>query len=382
MIIQNNRQLAEFCESISSAEALFIDTEFIGEGRYYPSLGAIQVSLNSEMAVLIDPLTVTDFQPLSDLLTNDESVKVFHAASQDLMILNRLFGKPVQNVFDTQVAYAMISDEEQISFANLVDRTTGIKLAKSHGYSDWLRRPLSKGQIEYALDDVKYLALAYDVITNDLRKKDRLNWAEEEFSELSLPQKYAELDPMEVYVKFKNSDRMPISILSAIRELAAYRETMARQLNIPVSRIARDEVIQEIARRPNMTLREMREIRGISQQTVNDHGIELLKAAQSGVNNPVSRVKRNSYLPTSLEPTVDFLVLCLRSIASELSIASGLCATRSDLAMLVQYGTEADIPLMRGWRKKAIGDTLLATLQGKATVKIINDSKKVHIDWH
>ena len=167
-----------------------------------------------------------------------------------------------------------------------------------------------------------------------------------------------------------------------LRELVAWREEIARERNIPVSRIARDEVLIELARRPRQRVAELREIRGMQSQQVDQFGEALLAVLARGANDPCPGVKRQVSLPTSLEPTVDFLALCLRSLAGEKTVSPGMVATRGDLAALIQAGEQADVPLMRGWRRNVIGNELLATLQGRATARIIPGSRQVHLEWH
>jgi ribonuclease D len=381
MIIATDTQLAEFCSTLQQTPVIFLDTEFVGEGHYYAQLGTIQLATR-EQAVLIDPLGLRDLAPLHEVLTNPAIEKVFHAAGQDLTIFHRLLGQPVAPVFDTQIAAALLGYDEQISFANLVERTTGTRLQKSHCFTDWLRRPLTDGQIEYALDDVRYLVPAYERLVTELSEQGRLEWAHEEFHRLADPARYAVVDPSELYQRVRGYEKMGKKALALLRDLVAWREETARMMDIPTSRIARDEVLCELARNPRGTLRELREVRGLQQQQVERFGNLMLEVMKKTPGTAPAIGPRQSSLPPGLEPTVDFLILCLRSLASERAVSPGMVATRTDLAAIIMAGERADVPLMRGWRKKAIGDALLATLNGKATARIIPGSRRVHLDWH
>ncbi|MHB9024371.1 MAG: ribonuclease D [Armatimonadota bacterium] len=381
MIITTDSELIAFARALREFPAIFIDTEFVGEGRYYPDLGAIQVSAGEHIAI-VDPLAVRDLAPLLSLLIEPGIEKVFHAASQDLAIFFRLLDQPVAPLFDTQVAAALLGYEEQISFGNLVERVTGVRLTKAHSFTDWLRRPLSPGQVAYALDDVRYLPQVYDRLTHELTELKRTAWAREEFSKLEEPAKYIPVNPHELYLRFRGVDRLNGQTLAALRELAAWREEHARALNIPTGKIARDEVLIELARHPHHSVKELRDVRGLTQQQIERFGAGLLAAAQQGTAAPRPSFRRPPPLPATLEATVDFLTLCLRSLASEEAVAPGLVATRGDLVALVLHGEKADIALMRGWRREAIGDALLATLDGKATARVIPESRRVHLEWH
>jgi len=381
MIIETPAHLDAFCQSLSTSAAIFIDTEFVGEGRYYPEVGTIQIGDDAQ-AALIDTVALRDLTPLAELLVAPEITKVFHAATQDLAIFHRLFGRPVTPVFDTQVAASLLGGDEQISFGNLVERITGTHLEKSHGFTDWLRRPLSPGQIEYALDDVRLLVPVYLHQLQDLQKRERLVWAREEMAHLEDPAQYAPIDPAEQFQRIRGYDRLRGPALSALRALAAWREETARTHNLPTGRIARDEVLLELARRPRQSVRELFDIRGVQAQAIERYGAGLLEAANSGRQEAPPKLRRAPALPPSLEPTVDFLILCLRSLADDLSVASGLVASRSDLAALVVRGDSAEIALMRGWRREVIGEGLLATLEGKATARILPGTRRVHLEWH
>ncbi len=382
MIVNTAQQLKAICDRLAAAPAIFLDTEFVSEGRYYPDLGTIQLA-GADVVALIDPLMISDMSPLHGLLLDINILKVFHAPMQDLAILYRMIGHPVTPVFDTQVAAALLGIDEQISFANLVEHFTGVRLQKSHSFTDWLRRPLSAGQVEYALDDVRYLVPVYEKMVEALEAQQRLDWAYEEFTQRFEDEtRLAPADPRELYQKLRGIDRLPVKALALLRELVAWREEHARARNLPVGRFARDEVLIELARRPRTLLSELREVRGLQPQQVEQYGKELLQVMARGVTDSCALVKRSSSLPPSLEPTVDFLYLCLRSLASVRSVSPGMVATRGDLAALIQAGEKADIPLMRGWRRQVIGEDLLATLQGRATARIIPGSRQVCLDWN
>ncbi len=381
MLIQTESELTAFCAVARKQPALFVDSEFVGEGRYYPELGTIQVGIATE-AVVIDPLAVSDLSALLSLFSNPEIVKVFHASTQDLAIFYRLCGRPVAPVFDTQIAAALLGYDEQISFLNLVERATGTHLAKSHGFTDWLRRPLTAGQLDYALDDVRYLVPVYEYVVRELERRDRLAWARDEFVLLENEARYRPADPQELYLRIRGVERVRGKALAALRELVAWREESAQQQNLPIGRIARDEVLLELARHPRNDVKELEEVRGLQPQQIARFGAGLISAAQRGSEKPSPRVSRSSSLPTTLEPTVDFLMLCLRSLAGEQEVSPGQVATRSELAELIVRGDQADIALMRGWRRKVFGEALLATLQGKATARVLPNNRRVHLDWH
>lgn len=387
MLIQTNSELAAYCSRIQHASSLFIDTEFVGEGRYYPELGTIQIAtadgIEAEDTVaLIDPLAINNLTPFLSMLLDPTIEKVFHACGQDLPIFYRLLGQPVLNVFDTQIAAALLGYDDQISFGTLVERTTGVHLKKGHSFTDWLQRPLNPKQIEYALDDVRYLVPVYNHLIDELKQLSRLAWAKEEFIRLEDANRYEATDPREMYTKIRGVERMHGREILLLRELVAWREETAREQNTNPGRICMDNVLCELARRPRGSREELHEIRGMRTQQIERYGSAIIAVLKNANGTPPPALKRHRSIPSTLEPTVDFLVLCLRSLAAEASISSTLLATRSELDAVALYGENADVPIMRGWRREAFGDALLETLKGNATVRILPDTHRVHLEWH
>lgn len=380
MFIESKRDLVIFCNDISNAPTLFLDTEFVGEGRYYADLGAIQVA-TPDVAALVDPVAISDLTPLLELLANDQILKVFHAASQDLALFYRLMGKAMRPVWDTQIAASLLGGDEQIAFVNLVERITGKRLRKEHSFTNWLQRPLAAGQIEYALDDVRWLIPVYAEQRQQMEEGNRLSWAHEEFAKMERDDTFAPADVTTLYLRIRNVDRMSGRTLAILRELVAWREETARNDNIPTGRIARDEVLVELARRPPSDVRQLRDIRGLTAQQGDRYGRQMIDAVLEGSKaSPPPAPVRQSF-PSAMEPTVDFLFVCLRSLAVEKGVAPGVVATRGDMSQMAVRGEEADIPLMRGWRREAFGEDLLATMEGKATARIIPETREVHLEW-
>ncbi len=381
MVIEKFAELAALCADLSKASVIYLDTEFVGEGRYYPEVGAIQVASES-CAALIDPLALRDLTPLFDLLLAHNIEKVFHAGRQDLAIFFTMMERPVAPIFDLQIAAALLGYEEQISLSNLVHRVTGRSLRKTHAFTDWLRRPLTDKQVEYALEDVRCLPAVYKYLVQELDSRGRLKWAREEFHELARASRFTPANPRELFRQIRGVERLQGEELSRLRELTAWREETARELNIPVPRICLDAVLIELARRPPETIAALLEVRGLRSDQVRRFGRGMLEALGRSVGKThPPRVTRPPSLPQDMEPTVDFLVLCLRSLCAEKQLAPGLVANRADLTNVVLYGDKAQVPLLRGWRQKAAGEALLATLRGRATARIAPDTQRVHLDW-
>ena len=168
--------------------------------------------------------------------------------------------------------------------------------------------------------------------------------------------------------------------LGLVQELAAWRELAARQLNVPLRRIAIDPVLVALAQRPPNSIRQLGQVRGLSPHQVAKFGKEIIDALNRGRNNAPPVIEPVDSFPAELEATVDFLSACMRALAQEQSISTAILANRSDLRELVTCGEAANIPLLRGWRRELVGNALLGALEGEA-VAVVTGTKHVHFEW-
>ena len=179
MYISTVEELQSFCTRARAFDAVAVDTEFLRERTYHPRLCLVQVATPEE-SVAIDPLVIEDLAPLTELLCDPKVMKVFHACSQDMEVLLFTLGALPTPVFDTQVAAAFIGERLQTSYNGLVHTFCGVNLPKSESLTDWSRRPLTPKQIEYALDDVRYLIQAYHAMVEELNRQGRMAWVLDE----------------------------------------------------------------------------------------------------------------------------------------------------------------------------------------------------------
>ena len=388
MVIQTVRQLKEFCESLHDCHAIGIDTEFVGEGHYSPELGIIQVAAR-DRAAIVDPLAISDLSPLIPILTRSTTEKVVHAGLIDLRILFRSLGHTITPIFDTQIAAALLGFGDQLSLKNLTHQLLGIQLDKQERFTDWSRRPLSTAQVGYALNDVRWLVELRDKLTALLRNQSRLDWAMGEFRLLEDAQSVWGKDPVEVASHIHGADQLDREQTVRLVELISWREEVAQQRNIAMGRVARDEVLLELARRPRNSTRQLGEIRGLTPRQVAQFGDDLIKLLRC----PPSRLDQArgeaaflgmaARVPPApeLELKVEFLSICLNVVAHQNSIARKMLASRDDLLALATHGAEAPVQLLQGWRRGLAGDKLLAVLAGGAEVRIDPEMRHVTVNW-
>src|SRR5918912_295775 len=189
-LITTTSQLKEACDRLASHPFVTIDTEFLRESTYFPVLCVAQMASTDE-AVVVDALAPgLDLAPFFALMANERVLKVFHAGRQDIEIVWHRAGLIPHPVFDTQVAAMVLGYGDSISYEQLVQRITGDSIDKSHRFTDWTRRPLSKAQIDYAVSDVTHLRDVYLRLSADLEARGRSDWMADEMKVLTSPDTY------------------------------------------------------------------------------------------------------------------------------------------------------------------------------------------------
>ena len=385
MYVTTDEDLPELIQKLEDCEILAVDTEFVREKTYFHRLGLIQIGGNGVYGA-VDPISVKNLDPLLELLKRRDKTKVFHAGKQDLEILYRLTGEVVQPIFDTQVAASMIGWGAQISFAKIVKKVTGKTINKSETYTDWCRRPLRQSQIDYALDDVRYLIPVYHRLVKQLDKLNRREWVQEEHRDLVDPANFELPDPQKMYLKVKNFRTLKPRNLAVLRELAAWREEQAMQRNCLAKSIIRDEPLLEIARSLPKTCKEISDIRGVNSREVNSNGEKLLKLIQKGKNISEDRypeVPESSHYSTG--KGVEELLAAFVQIRSEvLKIEPHMLADRKMIHSFVEFHEKKEDlekhPLFHGWRKELIGSDLHLLLEGERGLSINHNGKVQLID--
>ena len=368
-------------QTISAAGAFAMDLEFVPEERYIPELALVQVAWGDTDApevAAIDPLA-TDPRPVLELVGRAEVETVLHAAQADLALLSTAFDIGPANVLDTQIAAGFLGMGDQVGYAPLLERALGVRLEKGSQFTDWLRRPLSDRQIEYALDDVRYLPRLWADLRADLESRGRMGWVREESTRLALTADRRPA-PEDAYQKVKGWGRLRGRALGALRGLAAWREQEARQRNRPTSRVLSDRSAIELARSVPQSDEELLAVRGVEQGLVRRHGPALLQALREGAADPPS-LPRGRAPDQRIEVWGTLMQGLVRARALEAQIAGRFIATRGDLDALSAWwldhveesdrGTEEappEVALLSGWRRELVGEEILGWLAGEATL--------------
>ncbi|MCW2369731.1 MULTISPECIES: ribonuclease D [unclassified Sphingobium] len=367
-LITDSSSLAALCERLSKADFVAVDTEFMRENTYWPELCLFQISDGKEAAAIDPKAPGLDMGPLLDLLVNNEDVlKVFHAGGQDIEIVFNLTGKTPHPLFDTQIASMALSQGEQIGYSNLVDSWLGIHLDKGARFTDWARRPLDKRQIDYAIGDVTHLAAIFPMMLEELRKTGRGVWLNQEMERLADPGNY-EVNPAEAWKRVRISSRKA-DVLGRLKALAAWRETEAKDKNLPRGRIVKDETLADIASHPPRKQEDLGKVRGLSASWKgNDIGARLMAAVENAGPLPRDEMPERDPGRPGLGKegalVADLLKLLLKIRSREINVASRLLARADDLEMLAA-GVRTNLPILEGWRFEQFGRDALDLVEGR-----------------
>ncbi|OUO22444.1 ribonuclease D [Collinsella sp. An307] len=364
MIISTESELAAFCARAAAFDAVAVDTEFLRERTFHPRLCLIQVGTPDE-SVAIDPIALEGYlDPLAQLFVNPKVLKVFHACTQDMEVLLHTLGVLPAPIFDTQVAAAFLGERLQIAYNGLVQAFCGVTLPKTESLTDWSRRPLTDQQIEYALDDVRYLIKAYGTISERLETEGRLWWVLDEMRPL-MERSHYETDRREAYKRVKRINSCTRKQMAIARELAAWREGRAEKLDIPRKWVMSDEVLVALVKRAPREVADVRSVRGTEQLADGDvHAI--LMAVDRGRRCPADRLPPAQHarraLTSELESVVDLMYALLRLVAERSGVATAMIASRDDLADYIDHPERS--PLRDGWRFELVGTRLDDLLSG------------------
>ncbi|GBF29843.1 ribonuclease D [bacterium MnTg03] len=370
--IDSNAQLAEFCGKINNAGYCAIDTEFVREKTYYAVLALIQVASEKHMAC-IDPLTIDNFDPFIALIQNRELIKVFHSPSQDLEILFQRFSCMPQPVFDTQLAAAVLGYDHQIGYADLVNQITGIKLEKKHTRANWSRRPLAEDEINYAMDDVRYLLPVYQTLKTELEDKKRYAWIEKDLLAMTSVSNY-QIETADLWRRLKGVQKLRGVELQIARHLCQWREQMAQQINLPRRWVVKDDLIIEIARLKPSKVIDLDSIRDVNEKFIEKHGDRILAIVAVAQNTPTSKWPQHDVkqsLSTPQQALGDCLMALCRIIAEDNQIAVATLATRKDIDSLIT--DRKNSRLSQGWRFSLAGEKLLNFLHGQSALSVSDE---------
>ncbi|MBC8364522.1 MAG: ribonuclease D [Actinobacteria bacterium] len=341
-----------------------VDTEFHRERTYYPQVALLQISWSDGVA-LVDPLAV-DLRAFASVLESDVLL-VMHAAGQDLEVFDRACGTAPRNLFDTQLAAGFVGLSTP-SLTTLCERELDIRLPKGDRLSDWLARPLSGSQLEYAAADVLHLLVLHDRLTEDLASRGRLGWAQDECQTM-LDRNRGPREPSAAWERIKEVRRLRGAAFDRARAIAAWREREAATRDVPVRSVFPDLAVVAVAQDHPADEEALRRVRGVDGRHLrNGAAPSVLQAMVDAVDlPPVSREPaRSTHGRGDHRAAVTLVSAWVSQAARDLELDPTLLGTRADIEALVrgEHGTR----LASGWRGEVVGEALTDLLSGRSAL--------------
>jgi ribonuclease D len=359
-LIESDEALQQLMTREAGCEVVIVDTEFMRRNTFYPEVALVQLCFVSagsfsDMAWLIDPLRIENPEPLVTLLTNPAVVKVLHSASEDLEVFQRWLGVLPQPLFDTQKAAALLNLGFSLGYRALVQEICSVDLPKGETRSDWLQRPLTESQCEYAGLDVTWLAHVWQELNAQCVREDKLAWVLDDGKD-AIAALATGAD--NTHRRIKTAWKLDPRQLAALIAVCRWREETAKGRNKPRGWIIDDKICLQLATSDAQNMAELRDELELPAPVLRRHGEELLRLLE------VQRAVPEADLPLSLPPPLNAsqreqvkkLKARVREFASKLAVAPEVLVYSKDYELLLResWGEDIQFPVhWAGWREDA-----------------------------
>ncbi len=347
-----------FTELRAKGGMLAVDTEFLREKTYHAKLCLVQLGIGEDQ-YCIDVLAIADLSLLAELFTDPAVVKLFHAARQDMEVIWQSLNVLPKPVFDTQLAAAFCGMDLQLGHTALVAEKLGIELSKSQARTDWTRRPLTSKQLDYAAEDVAHLVSLYTLLKEALDEAGKSAWFEEEIEDLYEVEKY-DADPAMAYQRLSGGN-LNLQQQYVLRALAEWRESMAKDRDIPRSWVVRDDKLYELATKLPTSADEIIEMGIFGRRSAPRFAPQAARIIEDVQVEGHALWRKVDPLDKQQKGVVSVMMNELKEQAQQQEIAQGLLATRRDVESLFRHGHSDK--LLTGWREDVIGKKLLNIVQ-------------------
>jgi ribonuclease D len=372
--ISTPERLASYCEQLAHAKQIAFDTEFVAERTYRPVLCLIQVAADGHLA-LIDPLTIKDLKPFWEAIAAPGHETVVHAGRGELEFCFEAVGRAPAGLFDVQIVAGLVGIEYPAGYGTLISKLLGEKPNKAETRTDWRQRPLSRRQIQYALDDIRHLPAIRDKLHARVTKLHRQAWVEEEMAAWQEEIQWAL--SQERWRRVSGNTGLTGRSLAIVRELWRWREAEAQHRNCPPRRVLRDDLVVELARRQTAELKRIEAVRGLDRGDLKRQLPKIAEAIQRGLDvaeDDCPATVRHENMP-QLSVLGQFLFSALGSVCRQAEIAPPLVGTPNDIREWIAYRTgrtRSHRPprLARGWRAEVVGNLFDDLLAGKISVRV------------
>ena len=374
MLISSEADFHALMPRLLVAKQIAIDTEFITGVYYQAKIALVQIALNDQEVFAIDPLAYS-IRTLGEVLRNPEITKIFHAGDQDIAYLYHETGEWTQNIFDTQSALGFLGEKSAQSLQKVVHKFTGITLPKSAQQSDWLNRPITKKQIEYALNDVRYLPQIYWQLKQDLTEKGKSMAYHQEIAHRYATPKAERIPSI---LQLNGYIKLPTHQKQKALALFEYREQVAIKDNIHRSRLMTDEALLRLTRIGNPTVQQLEGIHGIHPKFAQKYGQKALDTLSHSYSLSLPEPQKKDHVILSDHELlrVDFIQLWLKTKAVQLGIDAPLLVSRNEAEHLLKCHlkhTELKSHHYPQWKKAIFIELLDALATHELQIKLCNN---------
>ncbi len=363
-IITQLNDLQRVCLSARDADVVMLDTEFVRTRTFFPQLGLIQL-FDGETLSLIDPLTLDDMTPFIELLQDSSVMKVLHACGEDLEVFQNAFGCVPFPMVDTQVMAAFLGYGLSTGFASLVKDLLEVELDKSESRTDWLARPLSQKQSDYAAADVFYLLPIYEQLLEKVTHAGWLDAALQE-SELLVEKRVKTAEPDKAYLDIKGAWQLKPRELAILKPLATWRYQQAVSRDLALNFVIRENELLTIARKALRSPQRMIE-EGVDPHAVRRHSSKIIQIVKAAMQTPEDQY------PEQIVPLMDYpgykqlfkkLKDEVKLVSQTTGLATEFLASKKQLNQLLNWvwnqnrDPESLPDVMSGWRFPILGERL------------------------
>lgn len=368
--IDQDDQLAELCVAWRQQAAIAVDTEFMRSDTFYPIAGLLQIG-DGKGCYLIDPLAIQNLVPLRELMLDTAVTKVLHSCSEDLEVFQRWLGVVPAPLFDTQVAAAFAGLGFSLGYSGLVKSLLAIEIPKDETRSDWLQRPLSIAQLNYAALDVAHMLIVYGKLLQLLKASERLEWVKSDCADLVANARKVE-DYTDAYQKVGFAWKLRPQELAILKQLCIWREREARARDLPRNRLIKEPSLWEIARKKVQDIAHLSKVADIPSRTLKNDADTIMQIVREALELDESSwpARLDPPLAQSEGPLMKTLKSYVRDYAEQAQLPPEVLIRKKDYEYLVRsgmHGGEYQLPeRLLGWRFALIGEGLLKLAKTQA----------------
>ncbi len=358
-MIDNQQQLQELITRAIASGRVAVDTEFVWERTYYPKLGLIQIGLSEDDVHLVDVPALKDLSLIKQLLESKQTIKIFHDAQGDLSILCRETGALPQNIYDTRLAAGFTGLLSTISLRNLLLEVLQIELDKTETRTDWLKRPLSSQQIDYALEDIRHLHKIYQHQIDKAQEKGMLSWMQQEMEYFNDNIFSFSKPDDQLYKKVKGVNSLNAREIAIVRELAALRDETAKSIDYPKGWVISDQDMLKLARGVKGNSKNLEVYRGHWGKNLEQFAPKLTACIEKALSLTEDQCPQPKLLTAEdkkIGRQASSVVAAIRAICEQRDLDPMLITSKKEVVSMIKKKKSTNI-LASGWRKELLGDS-------------------------